>query len=381
MIVLDRVPRITQAPDAIAELGRIAAAGLPAGSGVMLVADPGLRPSGAIERCAGAIRAAGLGLVVVDEIKSDPSIAQVDSAAALARSENVLSVVALGGGSAMDVGKAVAAIAPAQQGAEHYALAANPLPPVPLRKICIPTTAGTGSETTRTAVLADRAGVKIWLWGDTMKADEVILDPTLTIGLPAHLTAATGIDALVHAIEASTNANSIPANDMHCHQAVRLILAQLSRAVETPDDLAARGAMQLAAALAGIGIDNAGTAIAHNIGHALASLRPVHHGRAVGLAMLATLPWNVGADDGRFAAVARAMGESGAAALPAAFERLLRRVGVKISLAGEGHDEIDAESLARQMARPENASMRKSNKRTVADEDLIVFARILLSQA
>ncbi len=134
--------------------------------------------------------------------------------------------------------------------------------------------------------------------------------------------------------------------------------------------------------MAGIGIDNAGTAIAHNIGHALASLRPVHHGRAVGLAMLATLPWNVGDDDGRFAAIARATGESGgAAALPAAFERLLRRVGVKVSLAGEGHDGIDAETLARQMARPENASMRKSNKRTVTDDALVVFARIVLSQA
>src|SRR5258708_21342029 len=155
MIVLDRVPRITQAPDAIADLGRIAAAGLPARSCVMLVADPGLRPSGAIERCAAAIRAAGLGLVVVDEVKSDPTIVQVDGAAALARSEGVLAVVALGGGSAMDVGKAVAAIAPAPEGAEYYGLAAHPLPPVPLRKICIPTTAGTGPAGRAPARLVD----------------------------------------------------------------------------------------------------------------------------------------------------------------------------------------------------------------------------------
>lgn len=381
MIVLDRIPRITQGIDAIDEVGRLAALGAAAKSPVMLVADPGLRAAGVIDRCAAALRAAGLGLLIVDDVKSDPTTAQVDSAAALARGEGVGTIVALGGGSAMDVGKAVAAIAPAQEDAAYYQLAANPLPPVPLRKICVPTTAGTGSETTRTSVLVNRDGAKIWLWGDAMKADEVILDPGVTVGLPAHLTAATGIDALVHAIEASTNANAFVANDMFCHQAIRLVLAHLPRAVEAPDDLEARGAMLLAAALAGIGIDNAGTAIAHNIGHALASLRPVHHGRAVGLAMLATLPWNVREDDGRFAAIARTMGESGGAAvLPVAFERLLRRVGVKISLAGEGHDDIDAETLARQMARPENQSMRRSNKRPVADEDLLILSRIVLGQ-
>lgn len=382
MTVLDRIPRITQGIDAIAGIGTLAASAVSPGSCVMLVADPGLHPSGAIETCAAAIRAAGLGLVVVDDVESDPTAAQVDEAAKLARREGVAAVVALGGGSAMDIGKAVAAIAPATAAAEHYQLCANPLPPVPLRKICIPTTAGTGSETTRTAVFVNRDGVKIWLWGDTMKADEVVLDPTVTVGLPAHLTAATGIDALVHAIEASTNANAFAANDMYCHRAITLVTRHLARAVEEPNDLGARGAMLLAAALAGIGIDNAGTAVAHNIGHALASLRPVHHGRAVGLAMLATLPWNVREDDGRFAAVAQAMGESGGAlALPAAFERLLRRVGVKISLAGEGYDDIAPERLARQMAQPENASMRQSNKRPVADEDLLVLARIVLNQS
>src|SRR5258708_20747281 len=150
MTVLDRIPRITQGIDAIGGIGTLVASAVPPGSCVMLVADPGLHPSGAIESCAAAISAAGLGLVVVDDVESDPTTAQVDEAAKLARREGVAAVVALGGGSAMDVGKAVAAIAPAASGAEHYQLCANPLPPVPLRKSCIPTPAGTGSETTRT---------------------------------------------------------------------------------------------------------------------------------------------------------------------------------------------------------------------------------------
>src|SRR5438270_727378 len=113
MTVLDRVPRITQGVDAIAGIGTLAASAVPPGSCVMLVADPGLHPSGVIETCAAAIRTAGLGLVVVDDVESDPTAAQVDEAAKLARREGVATVVALGGGSAMDIGKAVAAIAPA----------------------------------------------------------------------------------------------------------------------------------------------------------------------------------------------------------------------------------------------------------------------------
>lgn len=379
---LDRVPSIAQGVGALDKLGEMAAR-LGGGAPVLLVADPGLGPSGAIERGQVALRTAGLGVVAFTGFKSDPTAAQVDAATAIARRERVGAVVALGGGSALDVGKAVAALAPASAPAEHYALCANPLPPRPLPKICVPTTAGTGSETTRTVVVTTASGVKVWLWGGEMKADAVVLDPTLTVGLPPHMTAATGIDALVHAIEACTNANAFEANDLYCHAAIRLVARHLPRAVERPDDLAARGGMQLAAAFAGIGIDNSGTAIAHNIGHALASLRPVHHGRAVGLALLATLPWNVADDaDGRFAAVAEALGEGrDASRLPGAFEHLLRRVGVKVSLAGEGHDDVTPAQLARQMAADENAPMLRSNRRSVSDEDILVFARTVLTQS
>jgi len=132
---------------------------------------------------------------------------------------------------------------------------------------------------------------------------------------------------------------------------------------------------------AGIGIDNCGTAIAHNIGHALASLRPVHHGRAVGLGLRATLAWN-SADDaaGRFAAVAAAMGEpADAARVPDAYERLLRRAGIRVSLAGEGYDALRPADLALQMARPENEAMRRSNRRPVGEADLLAFAHEVLT--
>ena len=380
-VQLARVPEIVQGAGALETLGQTLTGRVARGSAVLLVADPGLKASGFEDTASQSLAGAGLRVVAFDDIQSDPTMAQVDAAVALARAERVAAVVALGGGSAMDVGKTIAGIAGGSEGAAHYGLCAHPFPATRLYSVCMPTTSGTGSEATRTAVLADSAHAKVWLWGDELKPALIVLDPVLTTGLPAALTAATGIDALVHAIEASTNANANTANDLYCHQAIRLVVQHLVRAVNTPRDLKARAGLQWAATLAGIGIDNCGTAIAHNVGHALASLRPVHHGRAVGLALRATLDWNVEADDdGRFAAVAALMGAGpNAIKLPAAFDRLLRASGVKVSLAGEGHDQITPAELALQMGRPENEAMRRSNRRTVADADLLTFAAAILS--
>jgi len=380
-VQLARVPEIIQGAGALERLGATLAARVTRGGAILLLADPGLRASGLIDAAAAALAAGGYGVIVWDDIQSDPTMAQADAAAALARRERVVGVVAIGGGSAMDVGKTVAAVAPADHPVSHYGLCAQPFPAGTLQSVCVPTTSGTGSEATRTAVLAAPDHSKVWLWGDQLKPAQIVLDPALTVGLPPALTAATGIDALVHAIEASTNANANIANDLYCHGAIRLVVGNLLRALEAPADLAARAGMQRAATLAGIGIDNCGTAIAHNIGHALASLRPVHHGRAVGLALRATLAWNA-ADDvaGRFAAVAAAMGEpADGSRVPGAYERLLRRSGIRVSLAGEGYDAIRPADLALQMARPENEAMRRSNRRPVGDADLLAFAHEILT--
>jgi alcohol dehydrogenase len=378
-LMLDRVPRIFQGAGFLEEIGTVVG-GL--ASKVLLVADPGLKPTGIIDTAERALRTAKCAVSVFDGVQSDPSMAQADAVAARARTEGAQAVVALGGGSAMDLGKTVAGIAGGTAPASHYGLCANPFPAARLACVCVPTTSGTGSEATRTAVLSDEKHHKVWLWGDALKADAIVLDPALTTGLPPHLTAATGIDALVHAIEASTNRNANAANDLYCFEAIRLVVKHLQRAVDAPRDLTARAGLQWAATFAGIGIDNCGTAIAHNIGHALAALRPIHHGRAVGLALRATLPWSVQGEDGAFAATAAAMGEAAdARRLPAAFDRLLRAVGIKVSISGEGYDEITPAQLAHQMAQPENEPMRRSNRREVRDQDLLEFAAAVLRAA
>jgi alcohol dehydrogenase class IV len=379
---LDHVPAMLQGPGTLAEVGARARAlaGGRAGA-VLLVADPGLKPSGMVDEALAVLRRAGLSPVLFDALKSDPDIAQAEAGAALAREAGAGCVIALGGGSAMDVGKVVAAAAPGTLPVSAYGLCASPFPAKPLPKICVPTTSGTGSETTRTAILAAADHAKLWFWGAELKAELAVLDPVLTVGLPPFLTAATGIDALVHALEASTNRNANPVNDVYCHAAIRLVAKHLERAVSQPADLEARAALQVAAAFAGIGIDNCGTAIGHTIGHALGSLRPIHHGRAVGVALVATLPWNVEVGADAYAAVGAAMGEPAEAArLPAAFERLLRAVGLQVSVADEFAGVTPA-ALAAQMRRPENQAMSRSNRRDVTDADLEAFAQRVLTQA
>ena len=366
---LDRMPMIVQEPGVLGRLGDFATP-LAAGRPVLLVADPGLAGLGITASAVAALRKAGLAVEVFDALASDPGLAQIDAAAAAARVCGAALVVALGGGSALDVGKAAAAIAPAPAPASHYRLCAEPLPARALAKICIPTTSGTGSEATRTVVASDDTGAKTWLWGDSMKADVVLLDPELTLSLPPGLTGATGIDALVHAMEACTNRNANAGNDVFCHAAIRLVARHLPDVMANPGDLTARAGLQYAACLAGIGIDNTGTALAHNIGHAIGTLAHLHHGRAVALAMQATLGWVSAEDpDGRFAAIASLLGGN----LLSGFAGLVRIAGIAPGIPG-----ITPAALAAEMAAPDNAPMRNSTRREVRDADLLPLAEMVL---
>ena len=378
---LDRMPAISQEVGALDRIGPLAAR-LGRGAAALLIADPGLAFFGLTPRAEASLRGAGLSVSVYTSIKSDPATSQIDTAVALAQMDGAGVVVALGGGSAMDAGKAVAAIAGGSLPAAAYAAPGATLPERALAKICVPTTSGTGSETTRGAVLTLPDGTRLRLWSDSLKADAVLLDPTLTVEQSGNVTAATGMDALVHALEACTTAHASYACDMFCHEAIRLVVRHLPVAVERPSDLVARAGLQWAAALAGIGIDSAGTGLAHALGHALMAVRPIHPGRAVGLAMLATLPWCAEEDPhARFAAAAAAMGAAPeAAALAPAFERLLRAVGVKVAVMGEGYDDPKPEQLAALMTAPENAAMLVRCPRAVSEEDLLHFAQRLLTR-
>jgi alcohol dehydrogenase class IV len=373
---LSSVPEILFGPGRLADLAPKAAALAGRGASVLVVADPALQGLGITGLALDILGKAGFGAHVFDGLKGEPKQQDIDTAAEMARRNGAKLVIGLGGGSALDTAKLVACCAVSGLSAGAYALCATPLPASRLPIIAVPTTAGTGSEVTRVAVFAGSGNAKVWAWGDELKPDVAILDPELTVAVPPQVTAATGLDALVHAIEAATNTNRNDGNDLYCHQAIRLIATHLETAVKRPGDIAARGAMLLGSCYGGIGIDNSGTALAHNISHAVADLAPVPHGRATGLAMLATMAWVVDGNRPAFAKVAEAMGADDPVK---AYDRLVRATGIKVSLAGDGLDLANPGLLAERMASPANTPMRKSTARYPSDAELLMLAERFLT--
>jgi len=372
-------PRAISGAGSLSGLGEEVAALAGKGAAVLLVADSGLKQFGIVDRAEKALRQAGLVVATYAEIAGEPKESQVEAARRLGKAAKAKAVVCLGGGSALDAGKLAAVMLGTDAPVSAFRLAAEPLPEKTVPIVCVPTTAGTGSEMTGISVISDAAKTKFWFWGAPLEADLALLDPELTVGLPAKFTAMTGMDALVHAIEAATNRNSSPASDAAAYPAIRLVVENLPAAVREPKNIAARGKMLDAAALGGLAIHKAGTALAHNIGHALGSLAPVPHGHAVTLAMAATAEWVVEGNREAFARVAQAMG-AGANAdnIPAAFRRLATEIGLDLDTKAAAPS-LTAEKLAAAMAAPENASMRKSTKRTIADADLLPLAEMTLA--
>ena len=344
------------------------------GAAVLVVADPMLATLGITGRALKILKDAGFEAQVFDGLKGEPKVADIDAAAGIARAMKAKAIVGLGGGSALDTAKLVAACAASGLSAQSYQLCETPLPRNILPIIAVPTTAGTGSEVTRVSVFANAQKVKVWAWGEELKPNVAILDPELTVGVPPHITAATGLDALVHAIEAATNKHRTDGNDLYALKAISLISENLERAIKTPNDLEARGALLLGSCYGGIAIDNCGTALAHNISHAMADLAPIPHGRATGLAMLATMEWVSHGAPEAYVTVAKAMD---AADPIRAYERLVRATGMKISLEGDGLDLAKPELLAEHMASPANEPMRRANLRYPNDAELVELARLV----
>ncbi|TCL72736.1 iron-containing alcohol dehydrogenase [Rhizobium sp. BK251] len=341
-----------------------------------VVIDSFLARSGLAETVRHSLAEVGIEARIFSDFSGEPKLDHLRAAIAASRSAQL--VIGIGGGSALDIAKIVACCAASGEDPMHYALAANPLPRNPLRKIMVPTTAGTGSETSATNIFSGPEGRKLWIWGAETKADLVILDPALTTSLPADLTAWCGLDAFIHAFEAATNRNTHGGAQLYAHEALRLISGALETAVRESGNMEARGRMLLGSCYAGIAIDNCGTAIAHNISHALAGLAPVHHGLATALGFEATLSWLVEADTADLNAAAKACGLARAAELPAFVSGLMDRCGIRRELP-KGFALFTADDLAREMRAVENQPMRRSTIRELSEADIDGFAAAVMA--
>lgn len=353
----------------------------------VIVTDKGVIEAGLIDLVEKVLHESNIDYSVFSDLESDPSVRSIDAAVRVIQDFDADCVIGIGGGSAMDVAKMASLVAVGGASASHYELMANPFPTKAIASIMIPTTSGTGAEVTCTVVFTNAEKRKVWGWDEQMAPDVAILDPLFTEGLPRHLTAATALDALVHAIEACTGTKSNPIIEAFGLKSIELICGNLEHVLHNPKDLEGRTALAMGAALAGVAIENGGTGIAHCIGHAIGTVGRVPHARAVAMAMNATYRWKVEGNVEMFAKVAKAMGvhteglskSEIAYAGADRFMELVNSSGLNKSLIEDGLSIDDVDLLVETMTSEENQPMRENNCRFVSLEDLNSFARELLS--
>jgi len=258
-----------------------------------LVTDPGIVALGLQEACETSIRGAGRELARYSNVAADPPRALVDAAVAAAKAHGATSIVGFGGGSSLDVAKLVALLLGSGENLdEAWGVGNAKGPRLPL--ILIPTTAGTGSEVTPVSIITVGEEEKRGVVSPFLLPDLAVLDPLLTLGLPGPVTAATGIDAMVHAIEgyASKSANNNPVSRALAVEALRLLGANIEKAVTTPGDVDARGAMLLGSMLAGMAFANSPVAAVHALAYPIGGTFHVPHGLSNALVLPHVLRFN-----------------------------------------------------------------------------------------
>ena len=326
----------------------------------------------------------GMKAVLYDRVLPEPPLEQADEGAKMALKGKCDIVIGIGGGSAMDVAKAVGVIAAHNAEAKDF-LGLNKVPGPGLPTIMVPTTAGTGSEVTFTAVfvrhdLRKKEGMNSVF----MYPELALLDPELTLSLPPQPTAASGMDALCHAIESYTSVIASPASEMFSLEAIRLISENLRTCVHNGKDLAAREAQMLGSLYAGIGLANAGVGAAHSLSYPLGGKYGISHGVANTLMLPRIMEFNLPGALEKFAVVAETMGENteglsdrDAAMLAVeAVDVLIEDCDIATSLEELGipeEDFLEMAKVAMTVARP-----LENNPRKVTLEDAIAIYRTAL---
>lgn len=341
------VPHVRVGPGAAGTLGdECAKLGV---SRPLIVTDNGLVTLGLIAPIAQAISMQCDALTVFDGVTADPSEDVVDAAYAVARDNNVDGVIAVGGGSSMDVAKVVSVLMVGDRSlADMYGV--DQVPPGRLPLFLVPTTAGTGSEVTPVAVITTGATTKAGVSSSVLLPDVAILDAELTLGLPRSATAMTGIDAMVHAIEAYTSKlKKNPISDMLALRALRLLSHNIYTVLTQPTDLAAREAMLLGSMFAGQAFANAPVAAVHALAYPLGGHYHIPHGLSNSLMLPAVLAFNapmVQKDYGELAAELPGGVAKSAAGLMAWCDELIGASGLPATLEAAGVAADDLPMLA-----------------------------------
>jgi alcohol dehydrogenase class IV len=274
----------------------------------LLVSDPGVARAGWTERVAEALRSAGVWYELFEGVSPNPRDREVMAGAEAYRRGGCDGLVAVGGGSPMDAAKAVGIVVTngraigAYEGVDQIAA---PIPPL----VCVPTTAGSSADVSQFAIISDDARrLKFAIISKAVIPDASLIDPRPLTTMAPEITAATGMDALTHAVEAYVSNASSPLTDLAALEAVRLVGAGLLRTLEAPADLAAREVMARASLLAGMAFSNAILGVVHAVAHAVGGLLDAPHGACNAYLLEHSVRLNHAAAPERYRAVAEALG-------------------------------------------------------------------------
>lgn len=339
----------------------------------LIVTDRGVRVAGLVDRAEAALVRAGVPIAVFDGVTSDPLTTTVEEVRDAMASGGHDGAIGLGGGSALDVAKAAAALAvnpgPPQAYVGRDKIAHDPLP-----VIAVPTTAGTGSEVTMWSVLTDAAtGAKVSIGSTRIMPRLALLDPELTYGLPAALTAATGMDALSHAVESYGSVWNHPVAEALALQAIEMIGRHLRPAVADGRDRDARRGMLLASMISELAANSTRLGVCHALAIPLGARHHVPHGLANAMLLDEVVAFNAAANPDRYGKVARLLDGTSDAAR--AIGNLRRDIGLTDRLSSWSVTASDFDELAAMALRSDNV---EANPRVAGPEELTAILRSAL---
>jgi alcohol dehydrogenase class IV len=323
--------------------------------GVLVVTDSGMTATGLADRVVQILQSAGMRTVVYDQVSPNPRDYEVMAAAALFGQSDCDIIVALGGGSPMDCAKGVSIVSANGKHIREFEGVDNvEIPGPPL--ICIPTTSGSSADVSQFAIINNtRERVKIAIISKAVVPDLALLDPGLTLTMDRHLTLCTGIDALVHAVEAYVSSASSPLTDLHALEAVRLLLRHLPQVVDRLDDITLREQVMLASLEAGLAFSNASLGAVHAMAHSLGGLLDLPHGECNALLFDHVVAFNYSAASRRYDRIGELFGvqasedseEARRQGLLQAIRAFKERLGLQSGLGMRGVRREDIGLLAR----------------------------------
>jgi alcohol dehydrogenase len=345
-------------------------------SRALLVTDAGMVRLGVAGQAQALLEKAGVGVAMFDAVQPDPTLQNVEDGLALLRREKCDGVVAGGGGSSIDCAKGIAVRHTNPEPLREFA-GLEKVPRAGLPVIAVPTTAGTGSEATRVMVITDaERDVKMMCASRHCVCAAAIADPMLTLSMPKPLTAAVGVDALAHAIEAFVSKRAQPMTDLLALSAIGLIARNLRAAYNDGADIAARSAVMLGAMQAGMAFSNSSVALVHGMARPLGACFHLSHGVSIAVLLPVVTEFSVSAAPERYARVAAEMGE---ADIVTALRALNRDVNIP-SLRTLGVPAERYESLLTKMAADALASGSPANNpRAATVEEIVALYRKLMS--